>query len=516
MNSAFAIGRLCDLEAGCARILAMPESKRMIMSLIGMLGSEDIGSAKNACFALSCIASFQQGHSRLLAHPEIDTIVNILSRLLSCTDDELIWFAAMMLRTIGSQKNGCLYLRTQECVKPALAEVLQRQNVKKDTLEEVEDTLALLEKLPKPKPPTLIVESAYSIIINWEVMNPRSGLDVTYQLHQGDDLVYEGYKSSYIANNLTPVTTYSFCVRAYTEGDDGHTSKVVSVQTPESVPSAPQLPRVVAKTTNQIKIMWDPPEQPNGILKAYQVVTRGKTTYLDISENYLILSGLPADTEYTFEIYALTSKGRGEAAILTARTDDLASHAPPKPVLQALGRHEILVQWDHPPRPLGRINSYEVKVNDMVIYSGIERSCIARFLKPNTEYVVTVSAWTSEGRCESLPAKKRTAREIYQSPAKTTKQNHSKRSSNKHKTVPIRKPLYPFDAKSTEVKRAKTAGQLTIPIPESPSKRRPSRTSSSIEGRLRPQTTAGIAQDNIVNKPHAKRLSGRRSSNIKN
>ncbi|KXJ13637.1 Usherin [Exaiptasia diaphana] len=274
MNSAFAIGRLCDLEAGCARILAMPESKRMIMSLIGMLGSEDIGSAKNACFALSCIASFQQGHSRLLAHPEIDTIVNILSRLLSCTDDELIWFAAMMLRTIGSQKNGCLYLRTQECVKPALAEVLQRQNVKKDTLEEVEDTLALLEKLPKPKPPTLIVESAYSIIINWEVMNPRSGLDVTYQLHQGDDLVYEGYKSSYIANNLTPVTTYSFCVRAYTEGDDGHTSKVVSVQTPESVPSAPQLPRVVAKTTNQIKIMWDPPEQPNGILKAYQVVTR--------------------------------------------------------------------------------------------------------------------------------------------------------------------------------------------------------------------------------------------------
>ena len=30
----------------------------------------------------------------------------------------------------------------------------------------------------------------------------------------------------------------------------------------------------------------------------------------------------------------------------------------------------------------------------------------------------------------------------------------------------------------SEVKRAKTAGQLTIPIPESPSKRRPSRTSS--------------------------------------
>lgn len=60
-----------------------------------MLGSEDIGCAKNACFALSCIASFQQGHSRLLAHPEIDTIVSILARLLSSTDDELVWFSAM-------------------------------------------------------------------------------------------------------------------------------------------------------------------------------------------------------------------------------------------------------------------------------------------------------------------------------------------------------------------------------------------------------------------------------------
>ena len=45
-----------------------------------------------------------------------------------------------------------------------------------------------------------------------------------------------------------------------------------------------------------------------------------------------------------------------------------ASHAPPKPVVQVLGRHELMVIWESPPRPLGRINSYEVRVDDMVCY----------------------------------------------------------------------------------------------------------------------------------------------------
>lgn len=66
-----------------------------IVSLINMLGSDDIGCTKNSCFALSCIASFPQGHTRLLAHPEIDNIIRILSAILSSHDDELVWFSAM-------------------------------------------------------------------------------------------------------------------------------------------------------------------------------------------------------------------------------------------------------------------------------------------------------------------------------------------------------------------------------------------------------------------------------------
>ena len=80
----------------------------------------------------------------------------------------------------------------------------------------------------------------------------------------------------------------------------------------------------------------------------------GKTSSLEVHGNYFILSSLPPDTEFTFQVckkipqslltyrmgttsnqpkhfsalfvfkvFALTSKGRGEAAILTTATDDL-------------------------------------------------------------------------------------------------------------------------------------------------------------------------------------------------
>lgn len=487
MNAAFAIGRLCDFEAGCKRMLSLKTSNLMINSLIDMLHSADSGCCKNACFALSCIASLAQGHQRLLNHEKINSIVDILCSLLAATDEESIWFASMMLHTFASQKSGCLYLRTQPNVRESLEALLERPSLKEDTKEEVEATLAILEKLPRPKPPNIKVESAYSVIVSWDPIHPKSGLDVTYLLFQDEKLVYSGPRTSYIANDLTPNTKYSFYLQASTEGDDSPLSKNVSVVTPESVPSAPQSLQVLNKSTSQIKIMWEPPETSNGVLKGYQIVVRGKTSSLEVHENYFILSSLPPDTEFTFQVFALTSKGRGEAAILTTATDDLASHAPPKPVVQVLGRHELMISWESPPKPLGRINSYEVRVDDVAIYNGVEKSCTAKSLKPNTEYSITVSAWCSEGRCESVPTKKRTGREVY---------------------TPTRKPLYPFEKKTVPVKqekvlrRARTAEVLRVPTGDSTltadsREAKLKRNGILTEKKTRPHTTIG--REDVLN-----------------
>jgi len=105
-----------------------------------------------------------------------------------------------------------------------------------------------------------------------------------------------------------------------------------------------------------------------------------------------------------------------------------------------LGRNEILIQWNPPEQPLGRINYYEVTQDGEVIYSGIERTCTSRRLQPNTEYTFKVAAWTNEGKCESEPAKKKTTRNI--------KSNFP------------REPLYPFE-KIAKIVKAKKERSLS-------------------------------------------------------
>ncbi|KAK2555544.1 Tyrosine-protein phosphatase Lar-like [Acropora cervicornis] len=334
---------------GCKRMLSLKTSAIMINSLIEMLHSGDSGCCKNACFALSCIASIAQGHRRVLEHNDINSAVEVLCSFLACKDEESVWFASMMLHTLACQKSGCLYLRTQPNVKLSLEMLLKRSNLKDDTKDEVEATVAILEKLPKPKPPNVKVESACSVVVTWEAIHPKSGLDVTYLLYQDKAVMYTGPKTTYIANDLTPATKYSFYLQACTDGDDSPLSDIVMILTLESVPSAPQRLRVLTKTTSQIKITWEAPAISNGVLRGYQVDVRGRTYNLDIQEDYFILSSLPPDTEFKFQ----------------------------------------------------------------VVYSGVAKTCTAKALKPSTEYTITVSAWCSEGRCESVPSKKRTAREVY-------------------------------------------------------------------------------------------------------
>ncbi len=53
MNCAFAIGRICDNEAGRSQILNLGSLKKLIDLLANMIeNNADIGCTKNACYAL--------------------------------------------------------------------------------------------------------------------------------------------------------------------------------------------------------------------------------------------------------------------------------------------------------------------------------------------------------------------------------------------------------------------------------------------------------------------------------
>lgn len=436
MNAAFATGRLCDLQTGRVKLLQHNKSDMMIDSLLQMLPSDDIGCSKNACFAISCLATNTLGHYRVLNNKHSNRFFPSLFKMLSSTDEESVWFAAMTVRTLASQKEGILALRKDNQVIPTLTELCQKPGLNEDTVNEIYAALELLEKLAKPNPPDITVQSAYVISARWSKVYPKSGLEVVYELYRDNEMVYSGDEDSFIMNDAKPVTKYSFCLRVTTEGDESPFSHLVEDTTPESVPGSPQSLLCLNRTTSQIKVAWEPPVLTNGILNGYQVTVKGPKVslapYQETHENYFILSGLLPDTEYKFEIYAVTGQGRGEPAVLNVLTVNLGHHAPPKPTIAVLGRHEIQVEWEPPKNPLSRITSYEVKVNGEVAYNGLDRSCIIRRLQPDTEYTAMVSAWTNEGRCESVPSKRRTNRDI---------------------TIPgsRRPPLYPY-AKHTKNK----------------------------------------------------------------
>lgn len=69
----------------------------------------------------------------------------------------------------------------------------------------------------------------------------------------------------------------------------------------------------------------------------------------------------------------------------------LGAHAPSKPHVQVLGRNELHVTWEPPEVPLGKINRYDLMMNNRAIYSGTEHSYTARRLIPDTEYNCVVS-----------------------------------------------------------------------------------------------------------------------------
>ncbi|XP_059146358.1 uncharacterized protein LOC131933809 [Physella acuta] len=433
MNAAFAIGRLCDMDSGRQRLLAMPDCEKMISSLAKMLSCTDTGASKNACFALSCLATNLDGHGRLLNNFHCETVVKTLSQLLSTEDDETGWFAAMTLRTLASQPKGCLKLREFPQVLMALKKIDQLKNVNSDLKDEVILTLEILKHLERPEAPSITVLGPTQCDAVWTPVETKSGFDVQYQLYEGNTCCYTGPACQFEVQSLTPNTTYHFKVRATTQVDISEFSDVTKVTTDEDFPEAPQNVRVIGVTATQLKICWESPEKFNGTSKGYYVY-QGKNMLEHTSELSAIISGLTANTTYELQVCAATYRGKGPKSSCLGTTAELGAHAPSKPTVQVLGRNEMHVSWEAPVMPLGRINHYDVSMNGKVIYSGTELSCGSHRLTPDTEYTFTVIAVTNEGRFESKPTKKKTAKDEFE---------------------PVRTPLYQPPKKEEEPPKPK-------------------------------------------------------------
>jgi len=226
----------------------------------------------------------------------------------------------------------------------------------------------------------------------------------------GDEIIYEGKETSYVVSGLEEMTEYCFKVRAWTHGDEeSAVSNVVKAVTFRAVSSAPRNLRAVSVTPSQIKIVWNPPDKVYGVLNGYRVREAGNDIAYEPVSTYHIAGNLKQDTEYTFEVVAVTKRGEGEPAKITLKTLRHDTYAPSKPDLTTIGPHEILATWEAPDAPIKRVNGYELLVNGKRFFYGMEKRCLVNFLKPDTSYDFQVVAWTNEGMCKSETASKKTS-----------------------------------------------------------------------------------------------------------
>ncbi|KAL8562936.1 hypothetical protein ACOMHN_004628 [Nucella lapillus] len=438
MNAAFAIGRLCDMDSGRQRLLSLQDSEKMISSLAKMLSCEDAGASKNACFALSCLATNLEGHNRLLLNVHSDDVLRTLAQLLSAQDSETGWFAAMTLRTLASQPKGCLRLRENNHVICSLKLTEVQADVNPDLKEEVIITLEILKRLDRPAPPTVEVKGSDSLRMHWEPLTTKSGFAIKYQLYEGTRSIYDGPSCEFFVEGLKPSQHYLYKLRAYTEGDITAFSEPVPVTTEEDLPGPPSSVQVLGCTISQLKVGWEPPEQCNGVIKGYYVY-QGRGMVEHTTDLTSIITGLSANTTYEVQVCAATSKGKGERSTVTGTTAELGAHAPPKPHVQVIGRHEMHITWEPPEVPLGRITRYDLSMNGKGVYSGMDLAFAALRLTPDTEYTFVVTALTNEGRFESKATKKKTSKDeydasrppLYQPPQKKEAEEEVKQASSK-------------------------------------------------------------------------------------
>ncbi|XP_043570680.1 receptor-type tyrosine-protein phosphatase delta isoform X8 [Chiloscyllium plagiosum] len=258
-------------------------------------------------------------------------------------------------------------------------------------------------------------------------MDPQQHIN-NWQKHNVDDSML-----TTIAN-LTPETTYTIRVLAFTSVGDGPHSPEIQVKTQQGVPSQPNNFKAEPKSDTSIMLSWTPPRQDTiiryelyyreGEYGKEQLVTfEPKMTYL--------LEDLKPNTMYFFRLAARSEHGLGAStAQISAQTMETKPSAPPQDIkCMSPSSTSILVSWLPPPaeNQNGIITKYTIKytANDQEASSPNEvldippdtRQYLLEHLEKWTEYRIIMTAHTDVGPGpESSPILIRTDEDVPSGP----------------------------------------------------------------------------------------------------
>uniref|UniRef100_A0A7N8XS09 protein-tyrosine-phosphatase n=1 Tax=Mastacembelus armatus TaxID=205130 RepID=A0A7N8XS09_9TELE len=275
-------------------------------------------------------------------------------------------------------------------------------------------------------------KSETSILLTW-VAPPQGGPDnqiTGYELvyRRADDTEEKKVSfepsTSFLLKNLKPFSTYTFQLAARSKHGIGAYTNEVSIDTPQTLPSAPpQDITCTSPSSTSILVSWAPPplEFQNGIITGYSIqysTAEGNKTSKRIDEvppesSPYLLENLEKWTEYGITVRAQTEAGDGpESLQLLIRTEEDVPSGPPRGVeAETVNASAVRVKWraPAPERQHGQIRGYQVHyvrmnygepqgqpfIKDILIEDS--QDVVLGDLKADTSYSVSVGAYTAKG-----------------------------------------------------------------------------------------------------------------------
>ncbi|XP_038612619.1 phosphatidylinositol phosphatase PTPRQ [Tachyglossus aculeatus] len=280
--------------------------------------------------------------------------------------------------------------------------------------------------------------SSSSILLYWDPPEYPNGKITHYtiyamELHSNRAFQMTTKDNRFLITDLKKYTNYKMRVAASTNVGESSLSDEndIFVRTPEDEPeSPPQNVELVDITATEINLRWSPPEKPNGIIIAYEVIYGNPEKLLtkNISTTSAILSDLKPYTLYNISVRSYTRLGHGNqiSSLLSVRTSETVPDSPPENITyRNISSTEIELSFLPPAVPNGIILKYTVylrknKENEERIINTTSLSQKIGGLKRYTHYLVRVSASTIKGEgAESAPVTILTEEDAPGSPPQT-------------------------------------------------------------------------------------------------
>ncbi|PFJ42727.1 S-layer homology domain-containing protein [Bacillus thuringiensis] len=237
------------------------------------------------------------------------------------------------------------------------------------------------------------------VTLSWD--NPNDNSIVSYNTYRDGTKIANTTNLTYTDNTVSPNKKYKYTVKAVNDLGKESLGATIDVTT-NSIPEVTNLKEV--HTNNTVKINWVNPEISN--LHAVNVYRNG-VKIASVTGNSFEDTNLLAKTNYSYTLKVEdTNSYESSGSPIHVTTNP---NAPMKPIIEVTKTtyKEITVKWD----TVQDADTYTLKQNGSVIYTGAKNTFEVLNLKPATSYQFEVSAANITGTSEPASIQAKTVNE---------------------------------------------------------------------------------------------------------